>query len=236
MIRLHITGEGQTELAFVKHVLAPYLAEYEVYADARAVLTSKDKRTGKTYRGGFRRTFPYETARRDILSWISEDRNPDAFFTTMFDLYALPDDFPGCEMSQRMPDPYAKVSCIETAFGGDILKQRDDPRFLAYIQLHEFEALILANPQCLDREYLENEAAIARLSRMVEREGGNPELINCGATTAPSKRILAEIPEYDKVSAGSVVTGEIGMSKLLERCRHFAGWVASLKALTPIGC
>lgn len=52
MIRLHVTAEGQTEQGFVKTVLAPHLANYRVYADARCVLTSKDKRAGKAYRGG----------------------------------------------------------------------------------------------------------------------------------------------------------------------------------------
>lgn len=44
MIRLHVTAEGQTERAFVKTVLGPHLAQYTVFANARCVLTSKDKR------------------------------------------------------------------------------------------------------------------------------------------------------------------------------------------------
>lgn len=52
MIRLHITAEGQTEKAFVDQVLTPHLAHFDVYTDARCVLTSKDKRAAKEYRGG----------------------------------------------------------------------------------------------------------------------------------------------------------------------------------------
>ena len=47
MIRLHITAEGQTEQVFAKTVLTPHLAPFNVFVDARCVLTSKDKRAAK---------------------------------------------------------------------------------------------------------------------------------------------------------------------------------------------
>ena len=50
-IRLHITAEGQTEERFVKEVLAPYLGEWDVWADARCGLTGKNNRLGLEYRG-----------------------------------------------------------------------------------------------------------------------------------------------------------------------------------------
>ena len=43
-IRLHVTTEGQTEEAFVKRILAPHLGAFNVFADARSVLTSRDKK------------------------------------------------------------------------------------------------------------------------------------------------------------------------------------------------
>jgi len=52
MIRLHVIAEGQTEQLFVKNVLTPHLAAFNIYSDARSVLTSKDKRAHKEYRGG----------------------------------------------------------------------------------------------------------------------------------------------------------------------------------------
>lgn len=76
----------------------------------------------------------------------------------------------------------------------------NDRRFIPYIQLHEFETLIFSDPQMLNREYLEHDIPIENLKAMAE--GQNPELINDGSTTAPSKRIIAEIPEYDKATAG----------------------------------
>ena len=232
-IRLHITAEGATEERFVKEVLSPYLGERKVWANARCVLTSKNNRLGVEYRGGWRRTSAYATVKRDICTWMKEDRNPDARFTTMFDLYALPRDFPGYAEAYRETDPYRRVYVLEKALAVDINGELSDTRFIPYIQLHEFEALILSDPKQLDWEFLEHDRPIQRLVDMVANEGGNPELIDDGENTAPSKRIIAEIAEYggNKATSGPLVAGKIGMPRLRERCQHFAEWIDGLVRL-----
>ncbi len=232
-IRLHITAEGTTEERFVKEVLAPYLGEQGVWADARCVLTSKNNRLNLEYRGGWRRTSAYPTVKRDICTWMKEDRNPDSRFTTMFDLYALPRDFPGYAEAYGETDPYRRVSSLEQALAADINGALCDTRFVPYIQLHEFEALILADPKQLEWEFLEHDKPIERLVNMVVKEGGNPELIDDGENTAPSKRIIAEIAEYsgNKATSGPLVAGKIGMPMLCNRCRHFALWIEGLVRL-----
>ncbi len=229
-IRLHVTAEGWTEARFVKTVLAPYLGEREVWADARLVLTSKDKRAHTAHRGGWRRTSAYPTVKKDISAWMKEDRRPDVRFTTMFDLYALPRDFPGYANAWKQSDPYRRVAALEKALAADINGELNDTRFIPYIQLHEFEALVLADPRQLEREFLEHEAGIQRLIEMVAREGGNPELIDDGGDTAPSKRIIAEIAEYEskKAISGPLVARGIGMEILRDRCRHFSEWIEEL--------
>jgi hypothetical protein len=222
MIRLHITAEGQTEQAFAKAVLAPHLAQFSVFVDARCVLTSRDKRAAKEYRGGL---LSYDKAKKDIQTWLKEDSRAECRFTTMFDLYALPNDFPGYVSAQRETDKYERVEMLERAMTQDV----NDSRFVPYIQLHEFEALILADPQQLDWEYLEHDGPINNLKTMVN--GQNPELINDGPTTAPSKRILAEIPEYDKVTAGVAVAAKIGLQALRQKCKHFNDWLTRLESL-----
>lgn len=225
-IHLHIIAEGQTEQQFVLKVLAPHLAHYQVYADARCILTSKDKHAGKQYRGGL---LSYQKAKNDIQTWLKEDSRTSCRFSTMFDLYALPNDFPDFAQAQGCTDPYKKIACLETALAQDI----DDRRFIPYIQLHEFEALILADARKLDWEYLEHDQAIANLVKMVG--DGNPELINHGAQTAPSKRILREIPEYGKVTAGWTVVEQIGLATLRHKCPHFNEWLTGLEQLGATG-
>ena len=229
-MRLHITVEGHTEAQFVKKILSPYLGERSLYADARCVLTSKDNRSSVEYRGGWRRGKAYQTVQKDICTWMKEDRSQDVRFTTMFDLYALPNDFPGYEEALNEKDPYRRVTVLERQLAKNINGELNDTRFIPYIQLHEFEALILADPQKLDWEFLEHDTPIKRLVAMVAREGGNPELIDDGQATAPSKRIINEIPEYagNKATSSPLVTGAIGMSTLLKRCHHFAQWIEVL--------
>lgn len=222
MIRLHVTAEGQTEQSYTKEVLAPHLANFNVFVNARCVLTSKDKRAAKEYRGGL---LSYEKAKKDIQAWLKEDKRSECRFTTMFDLYALPNDFPGFAVAKKETDPYRRVKVLEESMARDI----SDKRFIPYIQLHEFEALILAAPHELDWEYLEHTTQINNLISMVGSQ--NPELINDGQMTAPSKRILKEIPEYDKVTSGVAVVRKIGLQMLRGKCSHFNEWLSGLEQL-----
>ena len=222
-IRLHFIVEGQTEETFVNQVLKPHLGDRHVWADARCVLTSR--RGGVKYRGGFRN---YEHPRRDILSWLREDQNADARFTTAFDLYRLPSDFPGYGDTQAAADPYEKVRILEVALRNNI----GDWRFIPYLQLHEFETLLLSEPDQLAAHFTDGQAGIQNLVAMADQVA-NPELINDGPDTAPSKRIIAEIPEYAgmKASAGPIVAGKIGLANLRFRCRHFGEWIDQLEGL-----
>lgn len=225
MIRLNVVAEGQTEQGFVDSVLKGHLANFGVIVSARCVETSTNNRTGKTYRGGL---VNYERARNDLGHWRLEDNNSDARFTTMFDLFRLPDDFPKFEEAQRLTDPYDCVKRLEEGLAEDI----EDRRLIPYIQLHEFEALLFADPAKLDWEYLEHDKQIAKLVK-VANEFDSPELINQGAETAPSKRIIAQIPEYEhqKASVGPMVAEKIGLDEMRKKCPHFREWIGRLEAL-----
>ncbi len=102
-------------------------------------------------------------------------------------------------------------------------------RFIPYIQLHEFEALILADVGKLDWEYLDHDAPIRRLVQMVGNR--NPELINDTPDGAPSKRILHELPEYDKANSGVLVAEKIGLETMRANCSHFHSWLELLEGL-----
>jgi len=222
VIRLLVTSEGPTERIFVKTILAPHLAQHNVFAESRCVLTSKDKRAAREFRGGL---LGYEKVKADIVTWFKQDDHPECRYTTMFDLYGLPNDFPGYEEAKKKSDPYERVKLLENALADDIKNEY----FIPYIQLHEFEALILADPQKLDWEYLEHDRPISNLVKMVGSE--NPELINDGPETAPSKRIQKEIPEFHKPGAGVNVVAKIGLQVLRSKCRHFNEWLTRLEKM-----
>ncbi|NBC31267.1 MAG: DUF4276 family protein [Alphaproteobacteria bacterium] len=222
MVRLHFVVEGKTEKEFVDDVLSPFLAGCGIYADATMVVTSR--RRGKVYKGGGK----YHQIKRDLVNRMKEDDKPDSYFTTMFDLYALPTDFPDYETIKPIADPYERISRFETAFGSDI----DHVRFVPYVQLHEFEALLFADPVRILDEFPDKDQEVRQL-QTVGREFGNPELIDDGADTAPSKRIIKEIPAYEgrKASAGPSIASLIGIETLRRSCQHFNGWVDRLCAL-----
>ena len=222
-IRLNFIVEGQTEEAFVNTILRPHLDEFSVWSKARCVMTSR--KGNVKHRGG---VINYALAKNDITRWLREDSNHDVRFTTMFDLYALPSDFPGHTDAVQVPNPYERIKILEQALQKDI----GDSRFIPYLQLHEFEALLLSDPRKLDDQFPDYAAAIDRITDLVS-QFDSPELVNSGDSTAPSKRIIAEIPEYQgrKASAGPIITGRIGLPALRMRCAHFEKWLARLERL-----
>lgn len=221
-LRLHFVVEGQTEETFANTVLREHFAHQEIVTAAHCVTTRR--RRGATYRGGL---VTYRHARDDIRRWAAEDQNRDARFTTMFDLYRLPNDFPDYADAAKATDPYARVEILEAALREDI----GDRRFIPYIQLHEFEALLFADPQRLDAQFPDRPSAIQRLVATAA-QFDSPELVNDGPTTAPSKRIMAELPEYEgrKASTGPIVARQIGLPTLQSKCRHFREWLERLAA------
>lgn len=221
-VRLYIIVEGQTEEAFVKNTLIDHLANFNIFTNVICVTTSRDKR--RAYRGG---VVSYEKVKRDIITLLKEEKGAEVRFTTMLDLYALPTDFPGFAESRKCSDPYQRVNLLESAWKEDI----NNPRFVPYIQLHEFETLILANPDKIKNLYFDADKAIKELSELLAQKRGNAELINDGAETAPSKRLTSLIKGYNKVW-GADIAHSIGLDYLKAHCKHFANWLERLERLS----
>lgn len=87
---MNVVVEGQTEGGFVKQVLSPYLFDKNIIITPRRVL--RNRSGGSKARGGM---YDYARPKWDIQQWMSNEKT--AYCTTMFDLYALPTDFPGIE-------------------------------------------------------------------------------------------------------------------------------------------
>lgn len=228
MARLYLFAEGQTEQTFADTVLKPYLAGHGVYMH-NPVLIAHARKKHRTHRGGGRN---YEAMKNDISRFLRHENSGDVFFTTMIDLYALPTNFPEREEAEKLQHiPYERIELLEKAFANDI----GSPRFISYIQLYEFEAYLFSNLEPLSLIYPEKKREIENLQKIVDT-AGCPELINDGPTTAPSKRIAAQIPEYEpaKPVVGPQAADLIGLAKIREKCPHFDSWVTKLESLgTP---
>lgn len=131
----------------------------------------------------------------------------------------------------RIANPYDKVKVIEDALGADI----NDWRFIPYIQLHEFEALILSDPVRFSAQFQDNERGIRQLVDLAS-QFESPEHIDKGPNSTPSKRIIHEIPEYKdrKAVAGPIVAANIGLHTLRQKCVHFGEWIGRLEQLAQV--
>ena len=219
-LRLYITVEGQAEKAFADQALAPHLANYNIEVKPRVVVTNR--KLGK--RGGI---LDFAKIEGDLTRLMSQDRHPEARFTTMIDFYALPPEFPGWTEARKKTLPGERVAELEAS----LFRRFGDDRFHPYIQLHEFEALLYCDLNELKCRIAHAERGIESLRSEVAHL--EPEEINEGATTAPSKRIIRHVPVYErsKVRVGAAAASAIGLPALRAKCPHFNEWLTGLEQL-----
>lgn len=205
--RIFVVTEGQTETAFVKKVLAFYYPE-KIFIPVE-IETKVDKRLGRMYKGGISNFEKIRNTLLKVLNTASKDNS--SYVTTMFDFYGLPKDTPSIGEIEKLNSPYAKVEFMENVLAKEFSSARI---FFPYIQLHEFEALLYADLDKLQKECFDVD--IGDLKTEVKCFD-NPELINNGIEKDPSKRIIKHIPTYDKIVNGVNTVQEIGIDVLCEK-------------------
>jgi hypothetical protein len=227
---INIVVEGSSEETFVNDVLVKHFALFGKFVYARRIETGWDRINSKPAKGGFGRIPKYAKLKGDIVNWIQSDRDRvDTWYTTFVDLYAFPkdSDSPFTTQIQTILNPYQKIAALEQAIGQNI----NHPKFIPYVQLHEFEAFLLADPDRLISMYPEMQNAIDKLKK--EIGDTNPEEINESPQTAPSKRIIKYLPDYagQKAQVGPLVDEDIGMTTLRSKCPHFDEWITKLESI-----
>jgi hypothetical protein len=222
---LYVFCEGPTEQRFCGEVLAPHLLTCG-FLHVPTVLVEFSRRKGVINRGGVK---SYTPLRRDIVNKMRQRPEKDVFFTTMLDLYGLPRTFPGKKGLVRNPaNPTPYVEALEAEFARDIGHRR----FVPHIQLHEYETLLFADPEAFQISFENCQQAITGLKAIVASYP-TIEHINDGKTAAPSKQIVALLPEYEalKSVAGPDIAVVIGLPVLRQQCPQFDTWVGRLEAL-----
>jgi hypothetical protein len=229
LIRLHVLAEGQTEEGFVNDILAPELAMHDIFATVHRITTGRHR--GTVFRGGL---VNYEHMARDLTLWMKEDQNEDSWFTTMVDLYGLPSGFPGLATLLPTDNASERITRLEAALQDDAVMRLAglavSRRFIPYIQLHEFEALLFSDTAAFLEAFPDGQQAVAHLAA-IRAQFPNPEAINDKPATAPSKRILGVFPDYQKPVAGLLIAQRIGLAAIRAVCPHFDAWITRLFAL-----
>lgn len=77
-------------------------------------------------------------------------------------------------------------------------------RFIPYVQLHEFEALLFNNIEVFDEMFEFEQYDRAELLNIFN-EFPDPEMIDQGTETSPSHRLIKIIPAYRKVIQGNAI-------------------------------
>lgn len=216
MKRCRVLVEGTTEEIFVNQTLRPHLLQHQ-FIDVQPVKveTSRLKGGGK-FGGG-------------STTWASLDhqlrthcQDSSALITMMFDFYAFPN-VPG--LAPNPSNPRHAVEALQERISALI----GASNFVPFVMLHEFEALLFVDPK-LVASYAGDQKIEGLLSRDVQ-QSGEPELIDSGPQSAPSKRIRKHWPRYAKGTDGPAIASQVGLPRLRAGCPHFDRWVSALEAL-----
>ncbi|MCD4687255.1 MAG: DUF4276 family protein [Anaerolineae bacterium] len=214
---VHILVEGQTEETFVRDVVQPHLLTRGIFLNP-VLITTKRVKAGADFKGG---VTSYGKIRNDLRPLL-HDTNA-VRITTMLDYYALPADFPRYD-DRPVGTCFERAAFLEQAFRDDIRHWR----FLPYLALHEFEALMFVSPDDIARAFPDADHA-AQLHK-IRNAYKSPEEID--EDQPPSKRLRKLFPRYQKPLHGPLVTLDIGIARLREECVHFDQWLQQLEALS----
>lgn len=216
MTRVYLVVEGQTEEAFVRELLTPHYARIGIYLTPIIISTSPG------YKGG---VVSYAKVKPQLQRLCKQDAR--AYVTTLFDLYALPGDFPGKSSVDYpgMGSGHQKSAFLEIQLAHDI----NLANFIPNLMVHEFETLLFAQPEKFG-EWTDDETVVRTLSAVTQAYA-TPEDINNSPQTAPSKRVLAVMSSYQKTFHGPLIACEIGLDAMRDACPHFHAWLQKLEAL-----
>ncbi len=217
-----ILAEGPTEEAFIKQMLVSAMPDLWLIPTI-----VKTKVTGAQPEKGGR--VSYHKFRRQ-LNLLLRDSSA-ALVTTMLDYQGLGSDFPGREQPEG-GTPSARVQFVQTAMLVDV----NAKRYLPFLALHEFEALLFVKPKVI-ADVL-RQPALAKPLQEIRDQYSTPEDINDSAASSPSARIELACKEvcgsprvFQKRTHGPITAARIGLKQIRKECPHFNDWMNKLEAL-----
>lgn len=223
MTNVYIICEGPTEVRFIKNVLAPSLGNRSLFLHPITI-------GGQHSKGG---NVTFDRLCRNIRRQLYSNRQ--SYCSTLVDYYGLDSKFPGLDVAAAKSSIRAKAqTLVESLVAALSQKIEREPllRFIPYIQMHEFEAFMFSDPaifaHAIGRRDLQRDFEEIRLTFET------PEHIDNSPVNAPSKRILALYPEYEKPLMGERAASAIGLPRIRQECPLFNAWLTSLEKLPPL--
>lgn len=210
--------EGKTEQVFIEKILAPYLGHRNI--GIRATQVSKPGQKGGDVR--------FSRVKRDLEGHLKQ--RTDTYVTTFIDYYGTKE-WPGLDhvQPQALPAQIAETinGATERTVNTLFSEQQAERRFIPFVAVHEFEALLFS-----DAEILAQQLGVdpSRISTVISA-CGSPEAINNSPQTAPSKRLdgWSANNKFLKTTTGISVAEKIGIEKMRNECPLFNEWVSAFE-------
>ncbi len=216
MKKITIICEGYSELAFCKDILEPHLRNFQIQLYYELTDHSKD--------GGITK---WLNIKNQIIKIYEEDN--DMVISTFFDFYGMNKSlkFPKWAESVEVDNKPNKMEILEIGMFEDI---DDAIKFIPYIQLHEYEALVFSDYNAFETLYDAQDANLVALKKICDNHI-NPEDINDIKITAPSNRLKNNIRRYNKISSGIELITIIGLETIRSKCPRFHNWIKNLEKI-----
>lgn len=211
--------EGRTEQIFIQDMVDPYLASKGIYITP--ILISKPGQKGGDVK--------FARARNDIGLHLKQRK--DTFLTLFVDYYGIKGDWPGLKDAKNRSLPHEKAKAINNATKDQVNELFADydaeRRFIPYVCVHEFEALLFSEPTILaDQLHVPQKLIDNILSECKE-----PENIDDYPDSAPSKRLAMLSDRFKKTATGIAVARAIGLTKIRTQCPLFDAWLMEIENL-----
>lgn len=211
--------EGKTEGIFISKLLAPHLARLNVYMTP--IIISKPGEKGGDVRFG--------RVKNDIGLHLKQ--RTGTYLTLFMDYYGLKTDWPGLDEAKKRPLAKDRAEAVNRATRNAVCRlfpeRRAERRFISYVAMHEFEALLFSAPEILASRLQVKPALIAN----IVAKCGSPEEIDDSPDTAPSKRLIQLSNGFRKTTTGIAVAEDIGLSAIRARCPLFDEWLTAIERL-----
>lgn len=224
MKRLIIICEGQTEQAFCNDVLQSYFNTRGIYIQNPTIKTTK---------GGI---VSWGEMKKQIENHLKQDNT--AIVSLLIDYYGISSKhlFPSWAEAATITDKNLRMAALEKGMA-DAIDGSLRHRFIPYIQLHEFEALLFSDKQVYDDSFTPDEFNDYPYLVDIFNTFDNPEDINDNKETAPSKRLARIIKGYKseksslKVFYGTLLAQAIGLNTIRTKCPRFNNWIGLLESI-----
>ncbi len=214
MKRLIIVCEGETEQAFCNDVLRSHFLSRDILIEAPTIKHSN---------GGI---VAWDTLKKQIIKHLNEG---DCIVSMLVDYYRIRDSyhFPGWMEAKEKSNLYDRMHYLFEQMSLD-MDEKLRPRFIPYIQLHEFEGLLFSDISVFQNNFTKEQLDYRQLENAVN-EFNSPEEINNGPATAPSERLKKAVVGYDKVTDGAFLAMEMGLEIIRKKCSLFNNWIERME-------